>query len=166
MQSSNFDASILCQYLHHRQIADMSDLQRVLGTDSTLTVFRIMRQFDYLNSYTHRGRFFTLSAIARFDDRGLWSHEDVWFSRYGCLLATVEAFVIASPDGYCSRELSDLLHTEVRQPLQNLAQQGRLKRIDIDGHFLYSANRSDRLIPALRKRLSSLIRVGRFRISA
>jgi hypothetical protein len=33
------------------------------------------------------------AEIADFDDRGLWSHQDVWFSRYGTLLAAVEIFV-------------------------------------------------------------------------
>jgi len=57
-------------------------------------VFRKLKQLGYHASYTHRGRFYTLAEIARFDDRGLWSHETVWFSRHGTLVATVEAFVL------------------------------------------------------------------------
>jgi hypothetical protein len=49
----------------------------VLGTDTALTVFRKLSQLGYRASYTHRGRFYTLSDIARFDDRGLWWHEAV-----------------------------------------------------------------------------------------
>ena len=42
---------------------------------SNLTVFRKLKHLGYLASYTHRGRFYTLTEIARFDDHGLWSHE-------------------------------------------------------------------------------------------
>src|SRR6266571_3320443 len=93
MRPTSFDPSALRQHLHRNKIADLPELKRVLGTDTDLTVFRKLKQLQYLASYTHRGRFYTLAEIARFDDRGLWSHEGVWFSRYGTLLATLETFV-------------------------------------------------------------------------
>jgi len=104
-----------------------------------LTVFRKLKLLDYHASYTHRGRFYTLAEIARFDDRGLWSHEAVGFSRYGTLLATVEAFVNRSPNGYYAAELADELHAEVQEPLRHLVQQQRLSRAEVEGQFLYTA---------------------------
>lgn len=86
-----------------------------------------------------RGCFYTLAKIARFDDRGLWSHEGVWFSHYGTLLATVEAFVNRSPQGYYAPELANELHAEVQEPLRHLVQQQRLSRLEVDGQFLYTA---------------------------
>ncbi len=97
MRPTTFDTSALRRHLRRHKIADLLELKRVLGTETPLTVFRKLKQLDYRASYTHRGRFYTLAEIARFDDRGLWSHEAVWFSRYGTLLATVEAFVNRSP---------------------------------------------------------------------
>lgn len=46
-----------------------------------------MKELGYLTSYSHRGRFYTLREIARFDANGLWSHDLAWFSRHGALLA-------------------------------------------------------------------------------
>ena len=46
-----------------------------------------------MTSYSHRGRFYTLREIARFGSDGLWSRDPAWFSRYGTLLATAEAFI-------------------------------------------------------------------------
>jgi len=63
----------------------------------------------------------------------------VWFSRYGTLLATVEAFVNRSPNGYYAPELANELHAEVQEPLRHLVQQQRLNRVEIDGQFLYTA---------------------------
>jgi hypothetical protein len=139
MRPPTFDPSTLRRYLRRQKIADLTELKRVLGTDTALTVFRKLKQLDYRASYTHRGRFYTLAEIARFDDRGLWSHEAVWFSRYGTLLATVEAFVNRSSNGYYAAELADELHAEVQEPLRHLVQRQRLSRTEIDGQFLYTA---------------------------
>ena len=140
MRTATFDASVLRQYLRRHKIADLHELKRALGTDTALTVFRKLKTLDYLASYTHRGRFYTLPDIARFDDRGLWSHEAVWFSRYGTLLSTVEAFVLASPNGYYAHELADALHAEVQEPLRHLVQQERLSRAEVDAQYLYTAS--------------------------
>lgn len=139
MRPTTFNPSALRQHLRRHKIADLPELKRVLGTDTPLTVFRKLKQLDYHASYTHRGRFYTLAEIARFDDRGLWSHEAVWFSRYGTLLATVETFVNRSPNGYYAPELANELHAEVQEPLRHLVQQQRLSRRVIDDQFLYTA---------------------------
>ena len=140
MRPATFDASLLRQYLRRHKIADLHQLKRALGTDTALTVFRKLKTLDYIVSYTHRGRFYTLPDIARFDDRGLWSHQAVWFSRYGTLLSTVEAFVLASPNGYYAHELADALYTDVQEPLRHLVQRERLNRAEVDGQYLYTAN--------------------------
>lgn len=139
MRPTSFDPSLLRRHLRQRKIADLPELKRILGTDTDLTVFRKLRQLDYLASYTHRGRFYTLPEIARFDDHGLWSHEAVWFSRYGTLLATAEAFVNSSSNGFYAPELADALHAEVQEPLRHLVQLQRLSRSEIGGQFLYTA---------------------------
>lgn len=139
MRPTTFDALSLRQHLRRHKIANLAELKAVLGTDTSLTVFRKLKQLDYRASYTHRGSLYTLSETARFDDRGLWSHETAWFSRYGTLLATVEAFVNRSRNGYYASELADELHAEVQEPLRHLVQQQRLSRTEIDGQFLYTA---------------------------
>ena len=139
MRPTSFDPSVLRQHLRRHKIADLSQLKRVLGTKTDLTVFRKLQQLDYLASYTHRGRFYTLPEIAHFDHHGLWSHQGVWFSRHRTLLATVEIFVNQSPQGYYAQELADDLHAEVQQPLRHLAEQQRLLRMEVDGQFLYTA---------------------------
>lgn len=139
MRPTSFEPSVLRQHLRRNKIADLPELKRVLGSDTDLTVFRKLKQLDYLASYTHRGRFYTLPEIAHFDDHGLWSHQGVWFSRHGTLLATVEIFVNQSSQGYYAHELADELHAEVQQPLRHLVAQQRLARIDVEGQFLYTA---------------------------
>src|ERR1700730_374050 len=104
---------------------------RFFANSSSLLPTRLMKQLDYLASYTHRGRFYTLAKIAHFDEHGLWSHEGVWFSRHGTLLATVEILVNQSSNGYYAHELADALHAEVQESLHHLVGQQRLARMEV-----------------------------------
>src|SRR5712691_2802021 len=53
-------------------VATLDEMKQSLGTPVGLTVFRKLKPLDYLTSYSHRGRYYTLREIARFDDHGLW----------------------------------------------------------------------------------------------
>lgn len=138
MRPVTFPAATLEQFLLRHQAATLPDLMLALGTSTELTVFRKLKQLHYLSSYTHRGSFYTLPGIARFDTQGLWSFQDVWFSRYGTLLATAEALVRQSPRGYFADELAASLHTEVQDPLRILVQRRLLHRSELDGLYLYT----------------------------
>src|SRR5947199_10868716 len=139
MRPSTFSPAILRRYLLRHKIAELPHLERVLCTSIDLTVIDQLQHLGYLPSYSHRGRFYPLQEIARFDARGRWSHEGVWFSRYGSLVDTVEAFVQASANGYYAPELADLLQVEAQEPLRHLVRQHRLSRSAIGGRFLYTA---------------------------
>src|SRR5712691_2629169 len=125
-------------------VATLDEMKQSLGTPVGLTVFRKLKPLDYLTSYSHRGRYYTLREIARFDDHGLWSQADVWFSRFGTLLATAEVFVTRSPRGYFAAELARVLHVEVQDALHQLTQQHRVTREMVSGLYLYTA--ADRTI--------------------
>jgi len=139
MRPTTFDSSVVRRYLRAHKIANLAELKEALGTTADITVFRKLRPLDYLTSYTHRGSYYTLAEIARFDDQGLWSHEAVWFSRYGTLLSTIEAFVQRSDRGFLASELADALHAEVHDALRQLRARGRLRHTDFNGQFLYTS---------------------------
>jgi hypothetical protein len=69
----------------------MDELKAALGTPVDVTVFRKPGALGYRISYSHRGGFYTLDEIARFDAVGLWSFRAVYFSQFGTLLAYPEA---------------------------------------------------------------------------
>ena len=139
MRPPCFDPQTVRTYLRRHRIADLPALKQALGTHTDLTVFRKLQPLGYLSSYTHRGRFYTLREIARFDDDGLWSHDAVWFSRHGTLVQTLDAWITRSAQGWFADELAGRLHVDVQDPLHDLVRQGRLRRVDVAGRFLYTA---------------------------
>jgi hypothetical protein len=147
MRPLSFSPDSLRKLLLHDKIATLPDLKRALGTDVDLTVFRKLKQLDYLTSYSHRGRFYTLREIARFRADGLWSCDPAWFSRYGTLLATAEAFIRSSAGGYFAEDLSEILHVGAQDVLRQLVQRKRIARELISGLFLYTS-----IDPAIRQR--------------
>jgi len=140
MRQPTFDSKALRQHLQRHKIATLDELKAALGTPTDLTVFRQLKPLGYRTSYTHRGRYYTLDSLARFDEDGLWSHADVWFSRQGTLLATAEHFVTHSPQGWFAHELADALHVQVHDALHQLVQAERLRRTEIGGLYLYTAS--------------------------
>jgi hypothetical protein len=139
MRPVSFRPDALRTLLLRNKIATLDELKQALGTSVDVTVFRKLKALDYFTSYSHRGRYYTLREIARFDDHGLWSQAEAWFSRFGTLLATAEAFIDRSPRGYFADELVPVLHVEVQDALHQLTQQRRISRQIVSGRYLYTA---------------------------
>ena len=144
MRPVSYRSDELRSLLLRNQIATLDELKQALGSPVDVTLFRKLKPLDYFTSYSHRGRYYTLREIARFDDQGLWSQSDVWFSRFGTLLATAEMFVHRAPRGYFADELARALHVETQDALHQLAQQRRVTRQMVSGRYLYTA--TDRAI--------------------
>lgn len=139
------DAERLRQLLQELKIATMAELKAALGTEVDMTVFRKLRDLGYHSSYSHRGKYYTLEEIARFDALGLWGFRAVWFSEHGTLVKTCEALVEESEAGYATDELEHVVHVQVKDPLRKLAREGRIYRERIGGRFVhFSAERATR----------------------
>ena len=128
MRPTQFSVEAIAVLLRKQKIATMPELMAALGTDARRTVFRKLEQLAYRTSYSHRGRYYTLDAVARFDDRGLWSHQQVGFSVHGTLLSTAAALVDDSQHGYFVEELDNLLHVGTKDALRKLVRDARLRR--------------------------------------
>lgn len=131
------DAKRVRQLLRERNIATMPELKAALGTEVDLTVFRKLRELGYHSSYSHRGKYYTLDELVRFDAFGLWSLRSVFFSKHGTLKRTCEALVADSDAGYATDELENVLHVGVKDPLRTLAREGRICREKVAGRFVY-----------------------------
>lgn len=117
----------------------MPEMKAALGTGVDMTVFRKLATLDYLTSYSHRGSYYTLKSIPRFDAQGIWPARGAWFSRQGTLLNATEMAVQEAPAGYVANELEAVLHVPVKDGLLQLARAGRIHRHDFHGLYLYTA---------------------------
>jgi len=117
----------------------MPQLKAALGTQVDVTVFRKLAALPYRSSYSHCGAYYTLDSIARYDELGLWSYQDIHFSRHGTLLNTAAILVSQAPAGYFVDELEGVVAVAVKDPLRQLAEAGRLSRRQWAGRYLYGA---------------------------
>ena len=92
------------------------------------SVRRFLAQTGYFSSFTHNGRWYTLSLIPRFDAQGIWFHKDIGFSRAGSLTNTLVALATSSPDGMTADQLGEKLRCRCHSVLVKLCRQGRLQR--------------------------------------
>lgn len=127
----------LAQILRDRKIVTMEELKQSCGTTAERTIFRKLKHLSYCTSYTHGGRFFALDDVPDFNEDGLWCHDAVWFSQYGTLRATLEAWVSASDKGFLANELREALHASVKETLLRLVNDGQVAREQSAGLYLY-----------------------------
>jgi hypothetical protein len=117
----------------------MPEMKSALATQVEQTVFRKLPQLSYRSSYSHRGGFYTLDSIARFDADGRWGGRGAWFSGQGTLLGTAQSLVSAAPAGYLAHELEARRHVSVKDALRQLVQEGHLARQPLGPLYLYTA---------------------------
>ncbi len=152
MRRVQFHAERLVAVLRKTRIATIEQLKAAVGTSVDMTVFRKLREISYHTSYSHRGRYYVLDEVARFDQHGLWSYRDVRFSRFGSLVDTSQRFVTDAQRGLFASELAQLVHVEVHEPLLRLVKQRRLAREKVSGAYLYCTRDSVRRKAQLRAR--------------
>jgi hypothetical protein len=146
MRSAIYQADDLKHFLITNNVATMQEMQAHLGTQVTKTVLRKLKVLAYRSSYSHGGRYYTLDQIAKFDHHGLWSYNDVRFSKRGTLMATLQHVVDESHSGYFADELQQLLAVSVKESLLRLVNKGQLSREKTLNRYLYCSAE-----PTLRK---------------
>lgn len=132
-----YKAEKLRKLLLKQSIATLEELKEALGTDTDLTVLRKLKELDYHSSYTHRGRYYTLAEIARFDELGLWSFDAVRFSKHETLVRTIEFLVETAEAGHFTDELECILKVGVKDALRKLYEQNLLYREKVGTRWLY-----------------------------
>jgi hypothetical protein len=137
MNKPKYELQDIENFFGTNKIATLDQLKDALGNPARATLFRKLAQLDYLSSYSHRGKFYTLLSIARFTKFGLWSYRSVWFSRFGNLLRTAQSIVESSEAGYSASELKEILHVETKHALAHLVRCDKLQRNKVDSVYIY-----------------------------
>lgn len=152
MRPLDFQPQARRAFLGKPQVATIEDLKRALGTTVDRTVLRKLPALGYLSSYSHRGTFSTLRALAAVEARGLFRVGEARCSRCGSLRETAAHFVAQSAAGYCTAELNPALEVETKEALLTLTRRGRVVREEVHGRYLHCAADAQRRADQLRHR--------------
>jgi len=137
MNKAKYSIQAIEKFLKHRKIATFEQIKAVLGNPARCTIFRKLADLQYLSSYSHRGKYYTLRSVAQFNALGLWDCRSVCFSRFGNLLNTAEALVKSSEAGYTATELKAVLHVKTKHALTQLVRSGRVQREPFESVYVY-----------------------------
>jgi len=137
MNTPKYSPKAIEKFLKRRKIATLDQLSTTMDNPARSTVFRKLEQLDYMSSYSHRGKYYTLRSIARFNRLGLWDYRSVYFSRFGNLLDTAQAFIHDSEAGYTATELKDVVHVKTKHALTQLFRSGRIQRDRFNSVYVY-----------------------------
>lgn len=136
--ASSSAADILVSSFKKRAVTTLAEMKKLLKA-SRPTTFRALKHVGYLSSYSHAGKFYTLSTIPRFDSHGLWFHRYIGFSKHGTLRRTIVVMVKQAPAGYTHEELQAILQLKVHNTLHDLVRDSVIGRVQLDAVFLYVA---------------------------
>ena len=139
-------------FIKNRRVVEMRDLFEVVQTNSRMTVFRRLSGVEYLCSYTHTGRYYTLFDIARFDSDGIWFYDDIGFSQNGSLKNTVTYLVDNGDGGKFHSDLQRQLRVRVHNVLLDLVRSKQIKRTKFEGQFLYLSSDKARSTKQIEQR--------------
>ena len=143
MRTESLPASRLLTLLQKEKIATLVKLKKTLGTDSSVTVFRKLKELNYLSSCSHSGKYYSLKRITRFNNQGLCFLKEILFSNHGTLVNTIKVLIEESKQGYSSIEIEKILNLKPNEALLNLLRSKQVKRKKISGRYIYFSSISE-----------------------
>lgn len=137
MKTTQYSVDFLEKQFERLIILDMKTMKAIMGTDVDMTIYRNLKQLNYLSSYSHAGKYYSLKRLAKFDLNGLWHHNDIHFSNVGTLKNTIIELLDKSKNGYTAKELQDLLIAFPHNVLLALFRNNQIVREQIGNNFVY-----------------------------
>lgn len=154
MKTIIYENKKIISFFKTNKIATINELKILLGTTSAMTVYRKLREIGYITSCTHRGKYYTLKSIPKFDARGLYFIENICFSKYETLMSTLINFVNKSEIGYYSNELDEVFGVSTKKELLLLFKEKKIDREFIKNKILHCSNDLKKKQQQIKKRQS------------
>lgn len=102
-----------------------------------ITIRRLLVRIGYFRSFTHNGKWYTVTDVPDFSAEGLWHYRDIGFSQKGSLTNTIVHLVDRSPCGLSAADLNQKLQHPCHPVLTNLHKEEKLDRIKLGGEYRY-----------------------------
>ena len=128
---------LLRKLFSKKKVLEIHDVITAMHTTTRMTAYNYLKKLDYISSYTHAGKHYTLKDIPEFDKDGLWHYGEIGFSKYGTLKETIIHLVNASENGKTSSELEKQQRIYVQNALLSLVKTEKLTRKEVNGLYVY-----------------------------
>ena len=137
MRNIQINPGLLLSDLKKNKIMTVDELKSTLKTQCRMTVFRKLSVLGYISSYSHRGKYYSLKRIARYNKFGIWACSSALFSNHGTLKKTIGILIEQSIQGYTALELTDVVKVKVEDVLLELVKHKTVIRKKISGVYVY-----------------------------
>ena len=137
MRSVNFPLERLITLFKKQKTATMLELKAVLQTNVTMTVFRKLKQLDYLSSCSHSGKYYSLRRFIKFNDNGYCFVNSILFSAYPTLPETIKVIIEDSRQGLTAKEIEKKLRIKPNESLLQLVKDKGVIRKKMRGNYVY-----------------------------
>jgi hypothetical protein len=145
------------RFLEDKKVFTLDQLVSSLSCSKPTARLKL-KQWQAYTSYNQNGRYYTMPAVPRFDENGLWSYKAISFSKYGNLRNTVVHLVNNAPLGLSGNEIGNLVRLPPRSFLHHFRNVAGICREKREGVYVYFSddvgrykeqvlNRSRTLIP-------------------
>jgi len=152
MTNHAVDLAKKCETFRAHKVMTIVQLSTLLGISSRNT-HNHLKKWKVITSYNQNGRYYVLPDIPKFDRHGLWSIDDIHFSKHGNLKMTVVHLVDTSEMGLDFRTIGKLLKLNPRSFLSHFRKSPDLCRKKIRGRFIYFSRQEARLENQLEQRM-------------
>ena len=156
MRTKKITNQALREFIISKKIVLMVELKDFLQSNVNMTVYRRLQELSYISSCSHRGKYYSLNEIAKFNQSGLWVYNSIIFSIYGNLMETCEHFINTSESGYSELELRQIIGLDVKESLLNLYKKDKIVRDQLGNQFMYFS------VDAAKKRSQIILRKKQF----
>lgn len=149
------------ELFNEEKVVTIDDLKNTLDTNSSMTIFRYIKEIGYLSSYNSCGKFYTMFNIPKFDQYGLWHYKMASFSKFGTLKSTMCSLIKSSYEGFTHREFKQLLRCHVQNTLNDLTKNNVISRESVNGLFVYVSSNKETAVHQLsqRKKKNKILKI-------
>ena len=133
---NSFSVDRLVQLFLRRKCWKIDELSQALGC-SIISIRRLLKRAGYFSSYTHNGKWYTLSSIPVFNTNGIWLYGDIGFSKQGTLTKTIIYHVNKSSAGLSARDLAELFHHPCHAVLTIMYKAKQIDRVKLTSEYTY-----------------------------
>ena len=120
------------------------------------TVRKRLKSWKTFTSYNKNGSYYTLPAVPRFDENGLWKYKGIYFSQHGNMKQTIIELVRDSELGLAVSEIGELLGLVPRSFASHVKALQELRREQYEGKYVYFSAEKEQYLRQRKNSIPSL----------